>query len=297
MWKWLALFIFFFAPAWSLSDNERTKAVHEFFERDMQRVPTDLQKWLQKQAIPHDQFGVRFVKLDFRQIAKKISEIEGYFKKINSSSTKVFTPFQEYILCSAPSEQSIGQFWQEILDNNVKTIVVLLMPADTGSHPPAYWQKTKFPVQRSEWKIEFSSEKTLITSITFPHVKLVQRVFIATNTRSKEARRISHLHFENWPDHGAPIHEVFCYLLDYIDEVHPWNEKPILVHCAGGIGRTGTFVAAHSLRKEIKLSGLPEEFNIPRRIIELRTQRAKLAAQACQLHAVYAAVNQLIDTP
>lgn len=293
MWRWLVLCILSSSLAWSLSDQERVSAVQECFESNMQSVPRDLQKWLAQQSIPTKRFCSEMLRVNFKKLSSNLSRIERHFKKPYVAASKIQTPLQEYIVSEAPHRARINDFWQTLIDKKVGTVVALVTSETTPAS--SYWDKSKFPVKLSEWVIRLKSEKIVTTSVLFSHVKLVKRVFAVEGVRRDERRYITHFHIENWADHGPPVNEVFCCLLDSIDTVHPWNDRPIFVHCAGGIGRSGTFVAAHSIRKEIKQSGRLTTVNVAKRIIELRTQRAKLVSQPSQVHAVYAAVHQLLD--
>ncbi len=292
MWKTAVLCLFCSSLAWSLSESERTEKVKDFFDSSMQEVSPKLKKWLTKQGVPKEQLFDTMLRSKYKRIARRINRIEKHFKGPYVASSDIITPCQEYIVSAAPPKKNLTSFWQTIIDRRVPTIVALVTPDFNPTE--AYWDKSKYPMKLSEWVITLHSEETLDTSVLLPHVKLIKRVFYAEGVRRDERRTIIHLHFANWPDHGPPVHEVFCGMLDYVDEVHRKDDRPIFVHCAGGIGRSGTFVAAHSLRKEYKRYRGPTTINIPQRIIELRTQRPRLVSQPAQLHAVYAAVADLV---
>ena len=126
--------------------------------------------------------------------------------------------------------------------------------------------------------------------------RIIRRVFKLSH--HDDCRIITHLHYKNWPDHGAPDPALFHRFLALLDDAHPGSSYPIFVHCAAGIGRSGTFVAAHSLRKEVlmhRASDGPLSINIAKRILEMRMQRYKLLSRPTQLRAVIEAVRDAIQ--
>ena len=69
------------------------------------------------------------------------------------------------------------------------------------------------------------------------------------------------------PDNGSG-------LIDLIGQVEKWQissgEKPIVVHCASGCGRTGTFIAVSLLLERLKTEAVVDVFHTVR---ALRLQR------------------------
>src|SRR5919202_5491050 len=54
-------------------------------------------------------------------------------------------------------------------------------------------------------------------------------------------------------DYGAPSLEELDYVVNYISRQID-NGKPVMVHCSGGKGRTGTILAAYLINKRIVLN-------------------------------------------
>ncbi|TKR67656.1 hypothetical protein L596_023773 [Steinernema carpocapsae] len=69
--------------------------------------------------------------------------------------------------------------------------------------------------------------------------KVVQRELEITDVRTKKVYTIIHLHYASWPDHRVPTSPFTCLEVCNIARVQA-REKPVLVHCSAGIGRTGT---------------------------------------------------------
>ena len=79
----------------------------------------------------------------------------------------------------------------------------------------------------------------------------------------------------SWPEKGVP--DTSAGLLDLMDQVQRWQRssgnRPIVVHCSGGNGRTGTFIAISNLLERLKTEGVVDVFHTVR---TLRLQRPGL---------------------
>ena len=59
---------------------------------------------------------------------------------------------------------------------------------------------------------------------------------------SGQVRQVKHIQFSNWPNYGVVNN--LPELMEFIRKVHgDWREAggPMVVHCSGGVGRSGTF--------------------------------------------------------
>ena len=221
---------------------------------------------------------------------RTLREKPGFYINANDIST----PRQRYIAAQCPALADVADFWRAVLETETPTILALLMPHDAhGRHCP-YWTEKTLPLSIDGWSLSLADNKeTLAESTTEPDQRIIRRTVLAS--KSGASRRICHLHYENWPDFGAPAPDLFSALLELVDRIHPSADLPLLVHCAAGVGRTGTFIAAHSLRKDI-LAGV-RAVCIPRRILELRHQRPKMVSSTKQCEAIYRAVLSSLSSP
>jgi protein tyrosine phosphatase len=323
----LGLCIFFLCGSlFGLSSWEREATFNAIVERDLQTLPPNILSWLEKQKIPIDQYNKVVAKLNYQKIISKIHAAEKLIKKPATygllpahiwknvhigcvpydetrtlrhlegfyvSASDVLTPTQAYIVGEAPIGSTEDIFWEAIAEANVRTIVALVTPTDT-----AYWDSTRFPKVIQRWKIiQISEEEEAKSPFLITH-RIVRRVFRISNLDRNESRIVTHLHYENWPDHDAPEATLFHTFLALVDTVHPNSAYPIFVHCAAGIGRSGTFVAAHSLRRdvlEMRASSKHQYVNIAQRILEMRMQRRRMLGRPVQLKAVIGAVRDAIQ--
>jgi atypical dual specificity phosphatase len=70
----------------------------------------------------------------------------------------------------------------------------------------------------------------------------------SANSSHSVNTKIDYLHIST-QDYGAPSLEELDYVVNYINQQID-RERPVLVHCSGGKGRTGTILAAYLIKKE-----------------------------------------------
>lgn len=207
-------------------------------------------------------------------------EIEDFY----ISASDISTPLQNYVIAQAPIETTVTDFWKMIIYKKCNLIVTACMPIEFNrDRCTPYWEKPFIPDNILGWDIYFIEEKTLHEGPDLQ--RIVARYFVAHHVITNIKRKITQLHLENWPDYSVPNLSLFQNLLNLVDEHSKESPTPILVHCSAGVGRSGTFVASHSLRKEL-LAG-ENEVNIPQRIYDLRLQRASVVSTPKQFQFIY----------
>jgi protein tyrosine phosphatase len=96
--------------------------------------------------------------------------------------------------------------------------------------------------------------------------------------KDMETKFVYQVKYEKWPDFGVSSVELVSQLIDDVDTLRTMmnaKDKPILVHCSAGIGRTGTFVAEHHLSQQIEAAqakGEIPEVSIRNTVIDLRDE-------------------------
>ena len=118
-------------------------------------------------------------------------------------------------------------------------------------------------------------------------------------TRGDETRECTQIEFQKWPNYGVASSSSVAFLIERVDllrraAAEP-SEPPLLVHCAGGVGRTGAFVTAHSLRCEERQSGVASTAAaLATRVRELRAARHPYVVEtAAQLRLVVETLAEL----
>lgn len=213
-------------------------------------------------------------------------EVSGFYY----SGSDITTPVQNYMVVQAPKHDTVDDFFRLLLLRDSRVVVTLVMPEEMGiSKCVNYWTSEKFPIKIDNWDIHWRGEFLLAKSSKLPLGYIVKRKFMAENRKTREKRDITQIHYSNWPDGHPPYFPLFLKLLDAVDSVAK-SSNPITVHCSAGVGRSGTFVIAHSLRKEIRKAKRSKGFirvNIPLHLLMMRIQRKGMVGKVKQYHMIY----------
>lgn len=176
---------------------------------------------------------------------------------------------------------------------NSKVIVMLCKEFEGGRRKcETYWE-----AKMKKFKIIVEKKES--------HYMYDIRTIKITNSLEKQERIVYQIHFNGWPDHGIPdtsdgkVFEVFIEINKLVDQLN-MEQKPIIVHCSAGVGRTGTFVSMYLLEKEImkqindncKIIRI-NVFNLVRKIKEMRIY---MVQTPIQYYFVYLFVRHLLDT-
>ena len=214
-------------------------------------------------------------------------------KYINASPINVGNKPNLFISTQGPKSETIEDFWTMVWECNSKVIVMLCKEFEGGRRKcETYWEAK---MKKFEIIIEKKDSHYMYDIRT---IKLI-------NLSKKEERIVYQIHFNGWPDHGIPdtgdgkVFEVFSEINKLVDQYNT-EQKPIIVHCSAGVGRTGTFVSMYLLEKEI-MKQINDKcatirinvFNLVRKIKEMRMY---MVQTPIQYYFVYLFVKHLLDT-
>jgi protein-tyrosine phosphatase len=119
---------------------------------------------------------------------------------------------------------------------------------------------------------------------------------------------LTHFEYVGWPDYGVPDDpSALVRLLDRVaaaqlavrhrdvDEGHGREDRPVLVHCSAGVGRTGTLLAVSSLLPHVRARKRPPTIRgrdpVFVTIDRLRESRSMLVQSEPQLAFIYKALR------
>lgn len=181
-----------------------------------------------------------------------------------------------YIAAQGPRQNTFHEFWQMVWEEKVALIVSVTNERED-------WKGKEMMKFERFWsddctlqfgKLTLRPKKNELLQEWADGRKEKIRLRAFDLDRHDETRSIYHLHMENWRDNGV-IHPESLYALSRA--IDDWNQQgPIVVHCAAGVGRTGTVIAFHSLFHEM-LDHIERDidvsFDLVERVEEMRRLR------------------------
>jgi len=233
-----------------------------------------------------------------RVVLKTIDGIEGsdyinasHIRVRNSSYNETYNDFGHYICTQGPMPNTFDDFWRMAWEQD-SSIIVMLTKEFENSKPKCsrYWPENESQMYG----------KLRVTPVSSEMIgELIIRTFLLEETMSGDARRVVQYQYLLWPDHGLPVSSSgFLELIRMVDQhkrtgfsingcgavvgtngsTTNTGNGPVVVHCAAGIGRSGTFCAVHNAISKFRADlitnpSVPPVFNVFQTIIYMREQR------------------------
>eukprot|EP00043_Microstomoeca_roanoka_P007671 m.74047 g.74047 ORF g.74047 m.74047 type:complete len:642 (-) comp13924_c2_seq1:319-2244(-) len=199
-----------------------------------------------------------------------------------------------YVAAMGPLPGTVTNFWRMIWETRTAAIIMV-----TG-----LVEKGRVKCERY-WPAEVDNKTTMkfgdIEVISQQEAKARGYVYTLLKVRrGSEVRKVGHFWYNSWPDHGVPRDaENAIYpdsVLGMLHTVHKWcsklKDRPILVHCSAGVGRTGTIIAIDHCRYGLKHLGRAD----PLHSIDLiRQDRCALVQHPIQFKFVHAACTKYAE--
>ncbi|GMR42678.1 hypothetical protein PMAYCL1PPCAC_12873, partial [Pristionchus mayeri] len=195
---------------------------------------------------------------------------------IHANFVDGFRQAKKYICAQSPLLSTIDRFWEMVWQEKVVIIVAMYVPN--------YY----FPLKSGE---KFSAGSYSITHQGTTNVRGVYDATVLSVTKGKEARRVLHFEYFDWPRKSTPIHPSETIgllndvrhnhkLLRQLGEKGKWlksgDASPILVHCCTGAGKSATLIALDIICHKMDKSNSQGKcvIDVADTVTRLRTQRA-----------------------
>lgn len=246
------------------------------------------------------------IPFDYSRVRLTRSDLSGDENDyINASFIKVpFDRKRTYIATQGPLRSTLGDFWRMVVEQESRVIVCLSPEMENGMEKCArYWPEGDERLQVAELtsscvyvqNVEPEQlDKTancVVRQIAVEFVKKDEEQVIASRT-------VTQLQYLGWADFSVPqsTEEVVA-LSDLADA---WQaaeaERPMIVHCSAGCGRSGTFCVVNSAIAWMRRSSFDrEDDGIKEDIVfqlvdAFRKQRTTMVQAASQYMFCYRAI-------
>ena len=150
-------------------------------------------------------------------------------------------PEAEYIVASGPMAkysayypETRPAFWTCVAENNATVMVALANFQKDSSECADYLEPG---AKYGDWQVQITTKEV--------DENFVKRGIILRNEKLSSERHLVHFQFIDWPNYSIANPEELSKLVQSVDHMYDRLGGRILVHCSGGVGRSGTFVAAH----------------------------------------------------
>jgi len=195
---------------------------------------------------------------------------------------------QQFIALSAPEPGSFSSFWQMVLDQEVSIIVMLTdLKENDKVKADQYWPDCSNAVMELDSGIK-------VKYVSHTEAAICQHTQLTVENSQGETREIDHLHTRSFRDGGVPRDtRVILDLLFQCQEILRIRPGPVAVHCSGGAGRTGTFIAVFKLATEYDMEEV-EELDVFDTVITMWRQRMKMVNKPEHYHYIFKCLSHYV---
>uniref|UniRef100_A0A915AHX7 Uncharacterized protein n=1 Tax=Parascaris univalens TaxID=6257 RepID=A0A915AHX7_PARUN len=216
-----------------------------------------------------------------RVILKPWPNAQGDFIHANWVSHELID--NKFICTQGPLENTIGDFWRMIWQENIDLILMLCRVTEEGRPKCAqYWPNT-IGGMKNFYGITIKNETIRNKDPDIWGTDLLV-------SYGGEQRRVTHYQWITWPDKFVPQQLVVPFILLSLARS---RKQPTVIHCSAGIGRTGTLVVLEVFIRAL-LQGY--DLSISDIIWSIRSQRSRSVQNEEQfLYIHYIIIQRLVN--
>nr|XP_060628473.1 receptor-type tyrosine-protein phosphatase V-like isoform X1 [Anolis sagrei ordinatus] len=240
-------------------DFEELKEVGKDQPKTVAELPANTSKNRYPHVLPYD----------YSRVKLSLMDEEPHSDYINANFVPGYNSPQEFIATQGPLKKTLDDFWRLVWEQHICTIVMLTVGMENGRVLcEYYWPSDSSPFCSGQIKIHLLAQNFADEWTT--------REFRIQHEGLNMERRVIHLHYTAWSNHGVP--ESTASLNAFIELVRAHMQSasetgPTLVHGSAGVGRTGTFIALDRLLQQLKHEKVVDVFNT---IYSLRMNRHRM---------------------
>ena len=191
-----------------------------------------------------------------------------------------------FIATQGPLVSTIEDFWDMCFLYDVNVIIMICKLKENDKEKCANY-----------WEI-FDEYQMVNINEEFADGLICRKIKIKDKIHSVE-KVFLQLQLITWDDHTAPIdnYNRIIKMINLIDKNR--NNRPVVVHCSAGIGRTGTFISIYNLYKEImgQINDKSKDkilFSIMNTVRKMKELRLNSVENEKQYNFIYEFVNLLL---
>ncbi|XP_076636752.1 protein tyrosine phosphatase 10D isoform X2 [Colletes latitarsis] len=195
---------------------------------------------------------------------------------------------REFIVTQGPLHSTRDDFWRTVWESNSRAIVMLTRCIEKGREKcDHYWPMDTLPVYYGDICV------TILNETRYPDWSITEFMLC----RGDVKRVIQHFHFTTWPDFGVPSppQTLARFVRAFRERVRP-DQRPIVVHCSAGVGRSGTFITLDRILQQILVSKYVDIFGIVWAMRKERVWMVQTEQQYICIHQCLLAVLEGQDT-
>ena len=203
----------------------------------------------------------------------------------------IHMPLDHYFIATqGPLESTIEDFWEMCYAYDVKVIIMLCKLKENDREKCAnYWE-----ANLEKYRIEKIKEENVDDGLTY-------RILRVNNIKNNTFKIFYQIQLLTWDDHEAPIsnYSKIIKIIYFTDQYR--NNRPVVVHCSAGVGRTGSFISMYNLYHEIIEQILNQyikqiRFSVMNTVRKLKEMRLYLVENQKQYSLLYEFVDKLLLT-
>ncbi|XP_062577033.1 uncharacterized protein LOC134238932 isoform X2 [Saccostrea cucullata] len=195
---------------------------------------------------------------------------------------------KEYIAAQGPKQNTLGDFWAMLWQENITTVVMLTnLREGEKIKCTQYWPDKDKHINYGTVSVKWMEEREYAFFVT--------RKLKVINKEMKKSRVLTHYHYTAWPDHGTP--DPLCLIIFHNHVIRTQsNQKnaPTVVHCSAGVGRTGTYIALDILHQMGTKTG---KVNVAECVRKMRENRMTMVQTYEQYITIFLTLQEDFKAP
>uniref|UniRef100_A0A669CX02 Receptor-type tyrosine-protein phosphatase epsilon n=1 Tax=Oreochromis niloticus TaxID=8128 RepID=A0A669CX02_ORENI len=239
-------------------------------------LPANMKKNRVLQIIPYD----------FNRVILSVKRGQEFTDYINASFIDGYRQKDYFIATQGPLSHTVEDFWRMVWEWRCHSIVMLTELKEREQEKCYRYWPSEGSVTFGDYTVELTGD-TQCETFTLKDMVLTYRP-------EKQSQHVRHFHFHGWPEIGIPAEGRG--MIDIIAAVQRQQQqsgnRPIIVHCSAGAGRTGTFIALSNILERVKAEGLLDVFQT---VKSLRMQRPHMVQTVEQYDFCYRVVQDFVD--